>query len=224
MASQYTTPKDCEEQAYLLIKEGLFDGVYPPGSRLVERQVAEKFSLSRTPIRAALRQLEHEGFLERQEGRGYSVRILGINEAIKLLDVREAIEGMAARLAAQHGTMEQRKQLLGVIERMELDENGGACFNYYKLCGEFHQIIFEMGGNRMLADMAVRINAQSAAFHYKTLLLSERVRSSINEHKGVAEAIVNGNADDAEFKLREHVRMVKHLVSRFVGQAPLGAF
>jgi len=70
----------------------------------------------------------------------------------------------------------------------------------------------------------VRINAQSAAFHYKTLLLSERVRSSISEHKEIAEAIVNGDADAAEFKLREHVRMVKRLVSRFVEQAPLGVF
>ena len=224
MTSQYNAAKDCEEQAYLLIKQGLFDGIYPPGSRLVERQVAEKFSLSRTPILAALRQLEHEGFLERQEGRGYSVRILGIRDAIELLDVREAIEGMAARLAAQNGTEGQRKRLMGVIERMEQDENDGTCFNYYKLCGELHQMIFEMGGNRVLADMAVRINAQSAAFHYKTLLLSERVRSSISEHKEIAEAIVNGDADAAEFKLREHVRMVKRLVSRFVEQAPLGVF
>ena len=224
LTSQYNAAKDCEEQAYLLIKQGLFDGIYPPGSRLVERQVAEKFSLSRTPIRAALRQLEHEGFLERQEGRGYSVRILGIRDAIELLDVREAIEGMAARLAAQNGTEGQRKRLMGVIERMEQDENDGTCFNYYKLCGELHQMIFEMGGNRVLADMAVRINAQSAAFHYKTLLLSERVRSSISEHKEIAEAIVNGDADAAEFKLREHVRMVKRLVSRFVEQAPLGVF
>ena len=123
MTSQYNAAKDCEEQAYLLIKQGLFDGIYPPGSRLVERQVAEKFSLSRTPIRAPLRQLEHEGFLERQEGRGYSARILGIRDAIELLDVREAIEGMAARLAAQNGTAEQRKRLMGVIERMEPDEN-----------------------------------------------------------------------------------------------------
>lgn len=212
--------RECEEQAYAALKEGLFSGRYLPGERLVERDIATNLAMSRTPVRTALRQLENEGFLERLGSRGYRVRVLDVEGALAMLDVREALEGMAARLAAQNATDEQRQELLGILEAMQTDVASGSCLHYYSLCGDLHRCVFRASGNPMLENMVVQVNALSARFHYKTLLLAERVRKSVQEHKTIVQHIVAGDAESAERLTREHVRTVKGLIECFARVEP----
>ncbi|MGB0959894.1 MAG: GntR family transcriptional regulator, partial [Halocynthiibacter sp.] len=105
------TPKD----AYELILEAIDVGVYKAGSRLVESELAERFGMSRTPIREALQRLETQSLLTR-DGRSLIVATLDHNELAELYVVRADLEGLAARLAARHATSEEINVLKSMLE------------------------------------------------------------------------------------------------------------
>ena len=87
--------------AYALILDAIDVGVYRPGDRLVESELAERFGVSRTPIREALQRLETQSLLAR-DGRSLIVASLDHAQTAELYAVRAELEGLAARLAAQH--------------------------------------------------------------------------------------------------------------------------
>ena len=110
MPSQSQAPTD----AYSLILEAIDVGVYKPGDRLVESDLAERFGVSRTPIREALQRLETQSLLER-DGRSLIVAALDHNQMAELYVVRRELEGLAARLAAKHATEEEVRVLRDMV-------------------------------------------------------------------------------------------------------------
>ena len=92
--------------AYDLILNAIDIGTYRPGERLVESELAERFGVSRTPVREALQRLETQGLL-RRDGRSLIVASLDHNQMAELYEVRAELEGLAARLAAKHAGREE---------------------------------------------------------------------------------------------------------------------
>src|SRR6056297_3737775 len=110
-----TPPAD----AYDLILDAIDTGIYRPGARLVESELADRFGVSRTPIREALQRLETQSLLTR-DGRSLIVASLDHSQMAELYVVRSELEGLAARLAAQHATAEEVR----VLRRMIEDDQG----------------------------------------------------------------------------------------------------
>jgi DNA-binding transcriptional regulator YhcF (GntR family) len=110
-------PEDKQPQrdAYQLILQAIDTGVYRPGDRLVESELAERFGVSRTPIREALQRLETQSLLTR-DGRSLIVSSLDHNQMAELYVVRCELEGLAARLAARHATEEEIRVLRKMVE------------------------------------------------------------------------------------------------------------
>ena len=108
-------PKPGSTDAYSLILDAIDTGVYRPGDRLVESELAERFNVSRTPIREALQRLETQSLLAR-EGRSLIVASLDHNQTAELYVVRGELEGLAARLAARHATEEEIRVLREMVE------------------------------------------------------------------------------------------------------------
>ena len=202
-----------EERAYALLKEKLLSGAYYPGAHLVERDIAEQLEMSRTPVRWALRQLENEGYLERLGNRGFCVRMPSREDALNILDIRAAIEGMAAFLAATRRTESQISSFDEIIVDMEETTRNHDLLTYYRLTGDLHQLVFAASANAELASFATRINAQSSRFHFRTLLLPERLIHSVAEHREIVEYIKKQEAENAERCMRNHVWAVKSLIS-----------
>ena len=112
-----------QRDAYVLILEAIDVGIYKPGSRLLESELAEKFGVSRTPIREALQRLETQSLLTR-DGRSLIVASLDHNQMAELYVVRTELEGLAARLAAQHASEEEvdvLQQMVGA-DRMRISD------------------------------------------------------------------------------------------------------
>ena len=101
-----TSDRPTQKDAYDLILEAIDVGVYKPGDRLVESELAERFGVSRTPIREALQRLETQSLLAR-DGRSLIVASLDHNQLAELYVVRSELEGLAARLAARHAAAEE---------------------------------------------------------------------------------------------------------------------
>ena len=97
-----TIKPDAHRDAYELVLDAIDQGLYRPGDRLVESELAERFGVSRTPIREALQRLETQSLLTR-DGRSLIVASLDHAQMAELYVVRQELEGLAAKLAAQIG-------------------------------------------------------------------------------------------------------------------------
>ena len=104
-----------QKDAYTLILEAIEAGLYKPGDRLVESEMAERLGVSRTPVREALQRLETQSMLTR-DGRSLIVASLDHNQLAELYIVRTELEGLAARLAARHAADEEVRVLRGMVE------------------------------------------------------------------------------------------------------------
>ena len=108
------SPKQSNNDAYSLILEAIDVGIYKPGDRLVESELAERLGVSRTPVREALQRLETQSLLER-DGRSLIVASLDHSQMAELYVVRRELEGLAARLAAKHATEEEIRVLQDMV-------------------------------------------------------------------------------------------------------------
>ena len=110
-----TTPnKIPQKDAYKLVLDAIDGGIFKPGDRLVESDLAERFGVSRTPIREALQRLETQSLLAR-DGRSLIVATLDHNQMTELYAVRAELEALAARLAARHATTEEVRVLRDMV-------------------------------------------------------------------------------------------------------------
>jgi DNA-binding GntR family transcriptional regulator len=110
-----TARHDTHRDAYDLVLDAIDQGIYRPGDRLVESELAERFGVSRTPVREALQRLETQSLLTR-DGRSLIVASLDHAQMAELYAVRQELEGLAAKLAAQHAAAEEIEVLRDMVE------------------------------------------------------------------------------------------------------------
>ena len=140
-------PRAPQKDAYAMILDAIDSHVYQPGDRLVESELADRFGVSRTPIREALQRLETQNLLTR-DGRSLIVASLDHNQLAELYVVRGELEGMAARLAARHATPEE----VGVLRDMLTEDTllMGDPFALSRANRRFHKQIHLASHNRFL--------------------------------------------------------------------------
>ena len=101
-----------QKDAYQLILNAIDTGIYRPGDRLVESELAERFGVSRTPARAALRAVEAEGLVSKRDGRGYTVAEIQESSLREVISLRGVLEGLAARTLAEAGLSQKTTERL----------------------------------------------------------------------------------------------------------------
>lgn len=188
--------------AYSLILEAIDRGEYRPGDRLVENELAERFGVSRTPIREALQRLETQSLLTR-DGRSLIVASLDHNQMAELYAVRAELEGLAAKLAARHATEEEMRVLEEMVEadRALLDDPAALAQSNKR----FHRQVHLASHNRFLVRQLSLVH-QSMALMAETSLSAEgRGRRAVDEHARVVEAIRARDEDGARTALKEHI-------------------
>ncbi len=201
-----------ENRAYECLRQAIITGEYPPGARIVERDAAEKFRVSRTPIRTAIKSLIAEGLLEQTHNRGAIVKRIGIEEVIELEYVREALETMAVRLAVRNENMDLKRKLLTIVARMKDAQSPVDFLAYYRLSGEFHALVLSLAGNSALEKLVKQNNIQVARFQFRNLLLAGRVPETIIEHEKIAQAIYAGDQVEAVEAMRIHIQRIQKLI------------
>src|SRR5436305_8754659 len=172
--------------------------------RLDERQLAEDFGVSRTPVREAMAQLEREGFVRSVPRRGiYIVRKTRI-EVIEMITAWAALESMAARLITEHASdadIVSLRQMFATFEdgalRAHLDE-------YSEANIEFHQAIIRMSGNSVLISLAENLFTHMRMIRRKTIGEQDRADRSIRDHMTIIEALEARDTKRAEALVRDH--------------------
>ena len=194
--------KPVPADAYNLILEAIDVGVFRPGDRLVESDLAARFGVSRTPIREALQRLETQSLLER-DGRSLIVASLNHNQMAELYVVRRELEGLAARLAAKHATIEEIRILRDMVtadDQLVNDTSALARANR-----RFHQQIHLASHNRYLVQQLDLVHRTMALMATASLAAVGRGRVAQEEHDAIVRAIEARDEDAAETALRDHI-------------------
>jgi DNA-binding GntR family transcriptional regulator len=191
-----------QKDAYTLILEAIDGGVYRPGDRLVESELADRFGVSRTPVREALQRLETQSMLAR-DGRSLIVASLDHNQLAELYVVRAELEGLAAKLAARHATPEEVKVLRDMV--VEDRAHIGNPQALSRANRRFHKQIHLASHNRYLVQQLDLVHRSMALLASTSLAAEGRGETALAEHKAIVDAIGAGDGDGAQTALRAHI-------------------
>lgn len=197
-----TESRPAAPDAYSLILTAIDEGIYRPGDRLVESELAERLGMSRTPVREALQRLETQSLLTR-DGRSLIVASLDHNQLAELYVVRAELEGLAARLAAKHATIEEVRVLRDMVEAdRKLASDPKALSRANK---RFHRQIHLASHNRYLIQQLDLVHRSMALLATTSLEAEGRAPATIAEHAAIVEAIAAGDGEGADNALRDHI-------------------
>ena len=187
------------------IEDGLVTGVFRPGSRLDETQLATRFGVSRTPVREALMQLSAIGLVEIRPRRGAVVVEHGPQRVYEMFEVMAELEGMAGALAARRFTEADRAALQEAHEQCRRSALSGETDAYYYDNEKFHRAIYAASHSGFLAEQCVTLHRRLRPYRRLQLRVRNRVETSFKEHNAIIEAILAGDPEGARERLRSHV-------------------
>ncbi len=194
--------KPQHKDAYDMILDAIDGGIYRPGSRLVESELADRFGVSRTPVREALQRLETQSLLTR-DGRSLIVASLDHAQMAELYAVRTELEALAARLAAQHAAAEEVRVLREMAEadRNLLDDPQALS----RANRRFHKQIHLASHNRYLVQQLDLVHRSMALMATTSLAAKGRGEKALAEHDDIVNAIAARDGDAAADALRRHL-------------------
>ncbi len=197
-----TEGQGAHKDAYALVLEAIDEGTYLPGDRLVESELAERFGVSRTPVREALQRLETQQVLVR-DGRSMVVSSLDHDQLGELYVVRAELEGLAARLAAQHAAPEEVRVLREMVEQdMRML---GQAQRLAKANRRFHRQLHLASHNRLLIQQLEMVHRTMALLVTTTFAAEGRDIAALEEHAAVVAAIEARDGEAAEKAVKSHI-------------------
>ncbi|HYM01585.1 MAG TPA: GntR family transcriptional regulator [Stellaceae bacterium] len=197
---------DLVERAYEAILDSICDGTLPGGTRLTQEELAERLDVSRQPVMQALLLLKRQGFVCDAGRRGVMVAPLEPAQVLHLYAIREALDGLAARGAARRAG-EAKRRGPAIIAAGRRAARSGAIAALVAADREFHQLIYELSGNPLIAD--------TLAFHWDhirrimgAVLRRDGAGESVwDEHEAILDAVIAGDGERAERLSRDHARI-----------------
>jgi DNA-binding GntR family transcriptional regulator len=207
----YTNGEPADDPVYRELRRLIIEGVYPPGTRLVEERLAGDLGVSRTPVRQALARVAAEGLARIYPNRGAVVRTFTRDDLVQNFDLRAVLEGLAAHQAAARITEAQLEALDRVAAALEasLDQRFEAHNDevHYLVRHNhiFHSTIIAASGNQRLADilpLVVDVPLQFRSFYWYS---HEERRISNFFHRSILNALRGRDADRARAMMQEHI-------------------
>jgi DNA-binding GntR family transcriptional regulator len=192
------------EAVFRALCQALRNGIYRPGDRLREEEVAQRLEVSRTPVREAFGRLLAKGLVAPAGAKGLIVRSLDSAEILELYAMREILEGAATRLAAQHASapeIDALRDLEAAFEAHAHDPREMARLNRL-----FHETLFRAARNRYLDVALQEMQDAIALLGATTFSVEGRARTAVREHQEIIAAIAARDADRAEQSARAHIR------------------
>jgi GntR family transcriptional regulator, vanillate catabolism transcriptional regulator len=212
------------------LRQLILDQELPPGTALLQTELAEKLGVSRTPLREAFRILEREGLVKVANGnRTIEVARFGAEELRDLYEVREVIDGLAARLLARKGLSEESdEELRGLLVEMDITAEPFQPSRWFQAHLGFHERIATCCGNSQLHSMLNLIRMTTLSLHgplhdaaeFGPGELAEILQVAQQQHYAIYESIRDGDERSAESHARRHIRATLH--SNLIEQATRG--
>lgn len=208
------------DQLRRTLEQEIFTGALKPGDRLDEQSLAQRFSVSRTPVREALRQLSASGLIEVRPRQGAVVSVITLPRLIEMFEVMAELEGMCARLAARRMTEAERARLRQIVEEAAVFAESVDLDAYYVNNRDFHDAIYAGSHNQTLEEMTRSLHHRTAPYRRHQLNRPGRVHESLAEHKTVVEAVLAGDPEAAGRAMHRHVNVQGDVFADFLSTLP----
>lgn len=189
------------------LKHEIFSGLLKPGDQLEEADLAERFGVSRTPIREAIRSMVECGLLETRPRKGAIVRVLTAKELNDLFEVAAELEGMACRLASDSLTQSSKKAIQDGLDQCHSAVEADDIPAYATANLAFHSAIHKASGNDWLVDQLEQIEARINVYRLMPYEIVGRLEKSLQEHKEISDAIFANDGLRANSLMRDHMML-----------------
>ncbi|MEL6640077.1 MAG: GntR family transcriptional regulator [Pseudomonadota bacterium] len=190
------------EITYAALLKLIRDGVFKPGDRLRETEISERLSLSRTPIREALRKLEADGIIEHRARIGAVIRTLSHEEVVELYEMRLVLERTAAEMAAKHAVGAEVDEMETINEEIAATTNPGQAA---ALNQDFHRCMYQATRNRFLLESTRALNNALLLLGPTTLADEARIKKVTHQHQDIIDAIRAGDVEAAGASAEAHL-------------------
>jgi len=201
------------------IREAILRGWLKPGERLDQAEIAERFQVSRMPVREALRTLEAEGLVKFYPHRGVEVAELSPEEIEEIYQIRSVLESMAVQLAVAHFTEEADQRLSALLQEMEEvadDPPAWTTLNHH-----FHKELYCLSGRARLCSIIESLRNTVQPYVARDVSHPSRARVAMQEHREILEACRAGDAHRAAELIAQHLRHVcDSLIASLRGPKP----
>jgi DNA-binding GntR family transcriptional regulator len=205
MAQVQTQPTLVEQVVNAIVSE-IVDGDLPANSRLIQDELARAYGVSRQPVQQALLLLRDRGMVREAPGRGLIVSPLDVDFVRNLYEVRAMLDGLAARLAAEHGSERAKNEGQVYLDAGRAAVESGSLHEQIEADMRFHGFINELSGNPLIGETT------APHWPYLRRVMGEVLRDDaqmpqtiLGEHVAILDAIIAGKAAEAESLSRDHI-------------------
>lgn len=204
-----------------ILREAIVSGELEPGERLLQDRLAERLNVSATPIREALRELQAEGVLSHTPHQGVRVSEVKLEEAQEIYMIRGLLEQLATCLAVPRLGSSDVQALTAQLARMDAYIERGELTQIRLPDYRFHMLIYRAAGMphllRIITDLWTRFPSDAL------YVLPGRPRSSVKEHRGIMQAIEDGDAVLAAQRMQDHIGHAAKLLAEHFGSEQIAA-
>jgi DNA-binding GntR family transcriptional regulator len=189
-----------------------------PGAEIDEQAVAERFGVSRTPVREALRDLAALGLVEIEPRRGVRVAALTSDRLGEMFEVMAETEAMCARLATYRMTAVERLALQALHRRSLEAVERGDVERYDAFTRDFHSALYQGTHNAFLADHAATLRLRLAPFRRAQFRSKQRLAQSYEEHDALVQQVLRGDGEEVARLIRAHMLTASATLADYLGE------
>jgi len=186
------------------IRDAILSGQLRPGEKVTEPELAERFGISRTPIREAFRQLESEGYLTVIPRKGAVVISFTEKDIKEFYAIKSILEGYAARQACERLTGREIERLAAINARLRQLAESGDVKQFFTVHDDFHELFIRASGNSTLFDLITTLVKKFQRLRIASLSLTGRMDRSVTEHDKIIEAFRSRSVELSEKLVREN--------------------
>jgi DNA-binding GntR family transcriptional regulator len=212
------------QAVYKEVKARIISGVYSPGSPLQEKEICTELNISRTPYREALFQLHTEKLVEMNPNKGAVVKPIDLNSIKDIFEIRSILESVSARMAFLRIDERQLNALKKIAQEIEKLSDGEDIDLFLKLDAEFHEILLDAQGNKILKEILVGLRDQCLRL-YNSIEGKESVKDvglrSIRSISQIYDAFVARDAAKVEQLINDHFAIYLQRIAAHI-QSGLG--
>ena len=208
-AASYPHKVTRAEELRLQLADEIVRGSLRPGAALDETDIARRFSVSRTPVREALRQLVASGLVDARAHRGAVVAQPSIERLTAMFEAMAELEALCAGLAAERMTPAERHRLEMVHEELRVLSHAGNPERFHEVNERFHNAIYAGSQNGYIAEITLATRVRVQPFRRAQFRNLGRLAKSHAEHDRVVVAILRGDRTGAAAAMRAHIALVR---------------
>ena len=196
------------EKAYRAISNAIARLQLKPGETLTQDRLAKWLSISRTPVREALRRLEQDGIIQTAPGRGLIVAELTIRDAEDMLELLALLDTQAAAFAARRRSPAQGQRLVAIAEELMRAAERHDVEAWQEIDHPYHETLLEASGNAYLRRSIEDVRRRLQRITYHLSVQPEHMLEGTREHLEIAQAICDGDAERAAEQMRKHLEIM----------------